>query len=221
MSRKSCSAPAIRINVVAFFLISLLSASNAFPWGTTPYSSNSSEICMFTLQLKDPLVRKQYMVKVVEAQQEGSYSSASVAGMYANVREASYDTQNNDYEGFFDDGNTRMLSEKFGIDSLSAGCLTCHDGSIAVSMGVNLKNNPFGRRMMRPGQSSEHPIGMDYALYAGVNSDFKPLMNRANKMIFVNGKVGCLTCHDPLNPEKNHLVMSDRRSALCLTCHDK
>jgi len=41
------------------------------------------------------------------------------------------------------------------------------------------------------------------------------------KMIFVNGKIGCLTCHNPLNAEKGHLVMSDRNSALCTTCHNK
>jgi predicted CXXCH cytochrome family protein len=61
---------------------------------------------------------------------------------------------------------------------------------------------------------------MSYNNYVAADRGFKPVgMNGA--MIFADGKVGCLTCHNPLNPEKGHLVMSDRNSALCLTCHNK
>jgi predicted CXXCH cytochrome family protein len=58
-------------------------------------------------------------------------------------------------------------------------------------------------------------------MYAAASKDYKSQLGANNKMVFVNGKVGCLTCHNPLNPEKGHLVMSDQKSALCLTCHNK
>ncbi|HYS43305.1 MAG TPA: cytochrome c3 family protein, partial [Geobacteraceae bacterium] len=62
---------------------------------------------------------------------------------------------------------------------------------------------------------------MDYASYASFGRGYKQASMLNPKMLLVNGKVGCLTCHNPLNPDKSHLVMSDYRSALCLTCHDK
>ncbi|WP_243688226.1 cytochrome c3 family protein [Geotalea toluenoxydans] len=40
-------------------------------------------------------------------------------------------------------------------------------------------------------------------------------------MVLVDGRVGCLTCHDPLNRKAPHLVASNDRSNLCLTCHIK
>jgi len=115
-------------------------------------------------------------------------------------------------------------ANKTGIDTFSADCLSCHDGVKAQSITTNIKNNPNKMSSLRGGNyqmvSMDHPIGMDYNLYAAASRDYKPISAINNKMVFVNGKVGCLTCHDPLNPEKSHLVMSDRNSALCLTCHN-
>jgi hypothetical protein len=63
---------------------------------------------------------------------------------------------------------------------------------------------------------------MNYASYVAADpTSYKPITAFDSKMIFVNGKVGCLTSHYPLNPKKGHLVMSDFQSALCLTCHKK
>jgi predicted CXXCH cytochrome family protein len=70
--------------------------------------------------------------------------------------------------------------------------------------------------------TKQHPIGMDYAAYSSRdNKNYKPAAAFNSKMTFVNGRVGCTTCHDPLNLDKGHLVMSDTRSALCLTCHNR
>ena len=119
---------------------------------------------------------------------------------------------------------TVSSSNKTGIDTFSADCLSCHDGVKAQSITTNIKNNPNKMSSLRGGNyqmvSMDHPIGMDYNLYAAASRDYKPISAINNKMVFVNGKVGCLTCHDPLNPEKSHLVMSDRNSALCLPCHN-
>lgn len=121
-------------------------------------------------------------------------------------------------------GGTVSASNTSGIDSLSAVCLSCHDGVSALSITANLKNNPYKESRLRGRDykmvGMDHPIGMDYNKYAASSKDYKPISATNNKMIFVNDKVGCLTCHNPLIPEKGHLVMSDRNSALCLTCHN-
>ncbi|MBI5970861.1 MAG: hypothetical protein HY884_06875, partial [Deltaproteobacteria bacterium] len=35
------------------------------------------------------------------------------------------------------------------------------------------------------------------------------------------GKIGCATCHDPFSKGHSRLVISNRKSALCLACHRK
>jgi predicted CXXCH cytochrome family protein len=97
----------------------------------------------------------------------------------------------------------------------------CHDGFQASERKVNYKNNP-GQKSHWVQGASEHPIGMNYASYSARDpQSYKPVSSFGSKMMFVNGRVGCTTCHDPLNPEKSHLAKSDYRSALCLTCHTK
>jgi predicted CXXCH cytochrome family protein len=122
-------------------------------------------------------------------------------------------------------GGTVSASNSTGIDAFSADCLGCHDGVVALNVRTVLKNNPQDRYHLLGGDHQmigmDHPIGMDYNRYVAVGKGYKPLSGVSNKMVFLNGKVGCLTCHDPLNPEKGHLVMSDRKSALCYTCHEK
>jgi predicted CXXCH cytochrome family protein len=180
--------------------------------------------CLFSEQLQStPQVRREYIAKLVAV--VGDASALTKAGnpieqMYGNIKPASF--KGDDYDepsgrniwGF----DTEQVPRSPGIDSLSSDCLNCHDGVAALPVSVVLRNSPFNKRHS-PG--SDHPIGMDYNMYAASSSEYKPLMLGSNKMVFVNGKVGCLTCHNPLNPEKGHLVMSDQKSALCLTCHNK
>ena len=117
-----------------------------------------------------------------------------------------------------------VSANNLGIDTLSADCLSCHDGAVALSVTAILRYVPLaGSRTLVSDQQMHgmnHPIGMNYNKYATVNKEFKPLFSISDKMVFVNGKVGCLTCHDPQNPEKGHLVMSSGHSTLCVTCHN-
>ena len=145
--------------------------------------------------------------------------------MYGNVKKASYSTGEETDDGDGGSGFFGVASKRadkvVGIDSMSADCISCHDGVGASAIGVELRNRPYDRRSMVNSFNSDHPIGMNYASYADAGRGYKAVLPGSNKMIFVNGRVGCLTCHDPLNPEKGHLVMSDRNSALCNTCHNK
>lgn len=171
-------------------------------------SRGDGETCALSVQLKNKQFRARYMQKVAQYQDGASPKVATVEEMYENVEPAS----------FFPDDNEPNTAN-IGVDPLSRDCLGCHDGSRASDVTINLKNDPFRRQQMRGG-AKDHAIGMDYAAYASNPRDFKPVFGNT-KMVFVNGKVGCLTCHDPANQERGHLVMSDRGSALCLTCHSK
>ncbi len=171
-------------------------------------SRGNGETCALSLQMQNKQFRALYMQKVAQYQDGAAPRVASVEEMYENVQPAS----------FFPDDNQPVTST-IGVDPLSLDCLGCHDGSRASDVTINLKNDPF-RRQQIGGSAKDHAIGMDYAAYASNPRDFKPVFGNP-KMVFVDGKVGCLTCHDPANQERGHLVMSDRRSALCLTCHNK
>jgi predicted CXXCH cytochrome family protein len=215
---------------VAFFLMLGVSITGAAQtaiaeFGATPLPLQSTGPCLFSEQLKtSPSIRRHYLTKLVAAVGGTLQAGNSVEQMYGSITPASYTSQD-DYDqaepardiwGF----DKKQKISVTGLDSFSADCLNCHDGVGAVPVTAVLKNNPFGKSHgTLPG--SDHPIGMDYNLYASTSREYKSLFGVSNKMVFVNGKVGCLTCHNPLNPEKGHLVMSDKQSALCLTCHNK
>lgn len=107
------------------------------------------------------------------------------------------------------------------LDHESSTCLSCHDGSVASDVGhtpegasslPRFANMPFG----------SHPIGIDYQI---TNQDphvapLKPRSSLDSRIRLFNNQLGCGSCHSPYSPLKNILVMSNQRSALCLTCHD-
>lgn len=172
-------------------------------------SRGNGETCALSVQLQNKQFRARYMQKVAQYQDGAAPRVASVEEMYENIQPAS----------FFPEDNESATST-IGVDPLSLDCLGCHDGSRASDVTINLRNDPFQRQQLRGTSPKDHPIGMDYAAYASNPGEFKPVFGNL-KMVFVDGKVGCLTCHDPANQERGHLVMSDFRSALCLTCHNK
>jgi len=106
------------------------------------------------------------------------------------------------------------------IDQFSKDCIVCHDGAGASSVGVDLRNNPESHHSRVNAITSDHPIGMKYNNYVAQDRGYKAMPMDTN-MVFVNGAVGCLTCHDPLNLDKGHLAKSDKNSELCLSCHNK
>jgi predicted CXXCH cytochrome family protein len=109
--------------------------------------------------------------------------------------------------------------ERIELDPISFDCITCHDGISAPLHDIRFKND--ARRagniqtVMGP-----HPIGMHYgsASYAKPGS-LRDQGSLNDDMVLVNGRVGCLSCHNPLNPEQKHLIVGLDQSQLCLTCH--
>lgn len=195
----------------------------------TAGSTGDGELCAFSTQLQQSVsVRRDYLVKIDRVLNAVYTASNTVEDMYGNIVPAAYSDEDN----YATDADTGGLSLIFGsvskqtskgvvnLDSFTVDCLSCHDGIAASNVRVDVRDRPYDRTSRVNSFKSEHPLGMSYDLYVAANRGYKNV-GTSTKMIFANGKVGCLTCHDPLNPEKGHLVMSDRESALCRTCHDK
>jgi predicted CXXCH cytochrome family protein len=181
-------------------------------------------MCEFSLQLQSSAaVRKEYLAKVIEVTGRRDVAGSADSGEASTVAYAANAAGNDGEEGGRDLWGVSFKDSKrrsAGVDEMSKGCLMCHDGVAASPITTNFRNDPFRRGSRVNSFGGDHPIGMDYNRYVSVNSGYKRIPS-GTKMILVDGKVGCLTCHNPLNPEKGHLVMSDRYSALCRTCHNK
>lgn len=214
MLRKIMKASTTRVAVSS--LMMALAAGvpqSAFSGSFGTAIMKSQRPCEYSLQLQTSVEqRRRYLVNLSRAASGTLASNSAVEEMYDNIELASASSELLGFE-------TKQIMQKIGADSFSTECISCHDGVSSITIGVNLKNDPLHTGIRRS-SGTDHPIGMDYQSYVGANpGKYKPVFGRGN-MIFVDGKVGCLTCHDMLNPERKHLVMSDRQSALCLTCHD-
>lgn len=107
-------------------------------------------------------------------------------------------------------------------------CLSCHDGTIAMDEfgGSSLITSGFSCDL-----SDNHPISFEYnsSLASKDGGLHDPMFSRSglggtiDQDMLVEGKLECTSCHDVHNfmNHKNLLIMSNYKSALCLTCHDK
>ncbi len=110
-------------------------------------------------------------------------------------------------------------------------CLSCHDGTLAPeAVGPGGTILPATIREMLQGNldlgthmSDDHPDSFPYD--SGISADdpqIKHPSTFASTKIKLdkNGQMQCTTCHDPhLDNIEGFLVMENRRSALCLSCH--
>ncbi|MDP2168407.1 MAG: cytochrome c3 family protein [Thermodesulfovibrionales bacterium] len=85
------------------------------------------------------------------------------------------------------------------IEGQVHNCLTCHDGSV-------------GKQAGGPG---EHKTDVLYIK----GKDMKTVTDR--KVVFVNGKVTCISCHNPYGIDSAKISKPNTESRLCLTCHRK
>lgn len=178
---------------------------------TDPSISQTLGNCLFTAQLAtDPALKSAFSEKI----------SAIKNGYYEESNDGAVIYSTNIEAGGASSGT---LTESFkSIDNLSNDCLSCHDGVMAQNFNVRIKNNPNGRVMSLEDIIGGHPVGMEYEKYASVNGkEYRGEVRFSNEMVFAEGKVGCLTCHNPLNSTKGHLVMNNERSELCFACHSK
>jgi hypothetical protein len=104
-------------------------------------------------------------------------------------------------------------------DEVSQGCLGCHDEKGAVLNGGPGSPAGVGNAEMAK-MSSNHPIGMDYEAATLIRKNLHSAAELPQNMVLVDGKLSCITCHDPLNREPKHLAMGSNRSILCFACHN-
>ncbi len=114
-------------------------------------------------------------------------------------------------------------------------CLSCHDGTVALGLlGSRPTEVPFvgGLRFMPPGNdllgtniSASHPVSLVYdtALVARSNNSLvEPAALPASIHLDKNQELQCTACHDPHDDSYgNFLVMSNKKSALCVSCHKR
>lgn len=101
------------------------------------------------------------------------------------------------------------------LDSESQACMSCHDGSFASDAGSHRSL----RSLDHPDE--EHPVAIAYASAGRNLSEMKLLpQSRLDPRIrLFNGNMGCGSCHSPYSRIPNQLVVSNRASKLCLSCH--
>ena len=179
----------------------LLTADVPAP-GRTGYAEATDRNCMFTKLLENPSFRTRYRQSLGRARVFDQEAPDDSQAMYGTIVKASI---------------VRVDGNQVGtLDSFSAGCVTCHDGIVSRKDILNFRNDPETRMQMISGK---HPIGMNYERYAARRDTLKKVEELNPRLVLVGGKVSCVTCHDPLNSEKNHLAMGREGNDLCMECH--
>lgn len=133
-----------------------------------------------------------------------------------------------DQSGPTEPTNRRQLGlRRYQLGPGTTTCLRCHDGALASDLVPYDEPRPQANTF-HPGRfasghgSSNHPVGVPYPMFdrkyhaAGT-------VTAAGAVSLPDGKVECISCHDPHNDADlpSMLVATNSRSALCLTCHRK
>lgn len=107
-------------------------------------------------------------------------------------------------------------------------CLSCHDGAVADEIHLaddKITVSQIGRSTAMISQRVKFPLGSHPVAvrYDQGNEKMVPRATvEADKRIRLpNGRVECISCHDPhgTGGYEHLLVKSNKRSALCLSCH--
>lgn len=104
-------------------------------------------------------------------------------------------------------------------------CIGCHDGTVATSTIGSAHALLGGVRDGFPSDDElglrDHPIGVTYPKSG---REYRPLSYVIKQGIRLpEGRIECISCHEPHHEKgiDKMLPMSNRRSALCLSCHVK
>lgn len=119
-----------------------------------------------------------------------------------------------------------LVPDQYMPGASSLICLSCHNGAVATSVVGSSHALLAGRRQgfdVPDGfAAKDHPIGLTYPqMEKGYRS--RARVESVSGIRLPEGRVECISCHDPHNTAgvDKMLVMSNRRSALCLACHIK
>ncbi len=103
-------------------------------------------------------------------------------------------------------------STALGVESQ---CLVCHDGTVGEDVHGGVTAPGVGSA------GSSHPVGVPYLSRPRGFSDnsLLPVASLDERLVLPEGRVECVTCHDPFSTAEDLLVMSNHGSSLCLSCH--
>ena len=110
-------------------------------------------------------------------------------------------------------------------------CLSCHDGTIALTQTYNPRNAPTGTIYISPQDagyigtdlSDDHPISFVYdsSLVATKGQLVHPSSLPEELPLDHMGRLQCTTCHDAHNDRFGHFLNMDNTGArMCTTCHN-
>ncbi len=118
------------------------------------------------------------------------------------------------------------VSQPMGSSKL---CLSCHDGILAFDNTGFHKLEP--NQILGTNLSDSHPVSFKYDSFLAMKDRglFDPVSTPSglggtiDSDMLVNGNLECISCHDIHGFSKvdNYLIKSNRKSQLCLTCHNK
>lgn len=103
-------------------------------------------------------------------------------------------------------------------EETTSGCLSCHDGSAAKSVG---NCSGVDCRIFESGLADSHRVDIPYPP-PGKENEFQPVAYLTEARIkLINDQISCISCHDLKNQAASHLVMDNAGSSLCFGCHIK
>ena len=118
-------------------------------------------------------------------------------------------------------------------DGSSILCLSCHDGTTALGNVLSRMTDiafmggvtviPPGYTNMSTDLADDHPISFDYTSgLAAADGQLKDPTDLVPPVILENGRMQCISCHDPhRNLTTSFLVITTRSSELCFSCHNR
>jgi predicted CXXCH cytochrome family protein len=118
---------------------------------------------------------------------------------------------------------------KASPQGVSAACLSCHDGSVALDAlggaAGTAADTITGTAWLGTDLRDDHPISVKYDLAA---TDLNTVASLTNVVVYNDGTddwVECGSCHDPHNwgavADSTFLRATRAASGLCLECHNK
>lgn len=117
-----------------------------------------------------------------------------------------------------------LIPSRYMPGPTSLLCLSCHNGAAAAStvasshvlLSVHRSGFEVGEFSTR-----DHPIGIEYPTRQKGYRARAQVLNAGIPL--PKNRLECVSCHDPHNAAGTDkmLVMPNRRSALCLSCHEK
>lgn len=110
-------------------------------------------------------------------------------------------------------------NKEFTLDRMTITCLECH-GKTLQSEKDKHGNTVLERGFH--GLLGKHAIGLDYhQMVLSRPGEFKKPDPKRNNIIFVGGKLGCVSCHNPFSTLPFHLNVLEKDQALCKECHNR